>query len=110
MRLKTEWTDVEKTTKALLRIFNRWHMSNLRVTRGSGNTLEETFGFPYTSSGDCAAIWNCQAEAHYTWSEEWLFEGLAVSEDNDAIAIFEHEDGTAKKLDRMYILIGNVND
>lgn len=108
MKLKTEWNDVEKTTKELLRIFNIWHISNLRITRGKGNTLEDTFGFPYTSSSEYAAIWNCQAEAYYKWSEEWKFEGLAVNEDNDAVAIFEHED--TGKFDRMYVIIGKVRD
>ena len=108
MELKTEWNDVEKTTKELLQIFNMWRVSNLRITRGKEKTLEDTFGFPYTSSNEYAAIWNCQAEAHYKWSEEWKFEGLAVSENNDAVAIFEHED--TGKLDRMYVIIGRVVD
>ena len=59
---------------------------------------------------DYAAIWNCQAEALYKWADEWRFEGLAVSENNDAIAIFEHEDGTIETLDRMYVIIGKVRD
>lgn len=110
MKLKTEWNDVEKTTKELLRLFNIWRISNLRITRGRGNTLEDTFGFPYTSSSDYAAIWNCQAEAVYKWETEWRFEALAVSENNEAIAVFEHEDGTVEKLDRMYVIIGKVSD
>ena len=110
MKLKKEWNDVEKTSKELMRLFNSWRISNLRITKGRGNTLEETFGFPYTSSSDYAAIWNCQAEALYKWADEWRFEGLAVSENNDAIAIFEHEDGTIETLDRMYVIIGKVRD
>lgn len=108
MKLKTEWNDVEKTTKELLRIFNMWRISNLKIIKGRENTLENTFGFPYTSSSEYAAIWNCQAEAHYKWLEEWKFEGLAVSEDNDAVVVFEHED--TGKFDRMYIVIGKVCD
>lgn len=37
---------------------------------GNGRTVEDIFGFPYTSSSCFAAIWNCQAEAVYKWSEE----------------------------------------
>ena len=96
MKLKKEWNDVEKTTKELLKLFNIWRISNLRITRGRCNTLEDTFGFPYTSSSDYAAIWNCQAEAVYKWDTEWRFEALAVSENNEAIVVFEHEDGTVE--------------
>ena len=56
MKLKKEWNDVEKTSNELMRLFNSWRISNLRITKGRGNTLEETFGFPYTSSSDYAAI------------------------------------------------------
>lgn len=110
MKLKKEWNDVEKTSKELCRQFNAWRLSNLEITYGTGRTVEEIFGFPYTSSSSFAAIWNCQAEAVYKWSNEWRFEGLALSETNNAIAIFEHEDGTVENMDRMYIIIGKVDD
>lgn len=110
MRLKKEWNDVEGTTKLLMKLFDTWRVPNLRITRGKDKTLERTFGFPYTSSSEYAAIWNCQAEAVYRWSPEWRFEALAVSENNDAIAVFEHEDGTERNLDRMYVIIGKVID
>lgn len=110
MKLKKKWNDVEKTSKELCRQFNIWRLSNIRITYGTGRTVEEIFGLPYTSSSSFAAIWNCQAEAVYKWSDEWRFEALAVSETNDAIAIFEHEDGTADKMDRMYIIIGKVDE
>lgn len=106
MKLKTEWKDVEKTTKELEKLFNNWRFSNLRIVRGNGKNIEEIFGFPYTSSSDYAAIWNCQAEAVYKWSEEWRFKGLAVSENNDAIATFEQKDEIAD----MYIIIGKVSE
>ena len=110
MKLKKEWNDVEKTSKELCGQFNAWRLSNLKITYGTGRTVEEIFGFPYTSSSSFTAIWNCQAEAVYKWSDEWRFEGLAVSETNNAIAIFEHEDGTVENMDRMYIIIGKVDD
>ena len=110
IKLKKEWNDVEKTSKELCRQFNIWRLSNIKITHGTGRTVEEIFGFPYTSSSSFAAIWNCQAEAVYKWFDEWRFEGLAVSETNNAIAIFEHEDGTADKFDRMYVIIGKVDD
>lgn len=110
MKLKRDWKDVEKTENELIKLFRNWRLSNLHITHGNGRTVDDIFGFPYTSSSSFSAIWNCQAEAVYKWSEEWRFEGLAVSETNDAIAIFEHEDGTADNMDRMYIIIGKVDD
>ena len=68
MKLKKEWKDVEKTSKELYRRFNIWRLSNIHITHGNGRTVEEMFGFPYTSSSSFAAIWNCQAEAVYKWS------------------------------------------
>ena len=107
MKLLKEWNNVERTSKELIRIFNNWRFTNLKITRGKGS-LEDIFGFPYTSSSDYAAIWNCQGEAVYRWSPEWRFEALAVSEKGEAVAIFEHEDGTVENLDRMEIIIGRV--
>ena len=105
MKLKKEWKDVETTTKELLNLFRHWN-HNL-IIHGKGS-MEYIFGFQYTSSSEYAAIWNCQGIAEYRWSPEWRFEALAVSENNDAIAIFEHEDGTVEKLDRMFVIIGKV--
>lgn len=110
MKLKKEWNNVEKTTNKLLWLFNSWRITNLRMPRYKYRNLEDIFGFPYTSSSEYAAIWNCQAEAEYKWNPEWKFEALAVSENNDAVAVFEHEDGTVEKLDRMYVIIGKVCD
>lgn len=78
IKLKKEWNDVEKTSKELCRQFNIWRLSNLKITYGTGRTVEEIFGLPYTSSSSFAAIWNCQAEAVYKWSDEWKFEGLHI--------------------------------
>lgn len=108
MKLLKEWKDVEATTKELLHMFSIWRYRNLNITKGNGS-MENIFGFPYTSSSEYAAIWNAQGEAEYRWSPEWKFEALAVSENNDAIAVFEHEDGTVEKLDRMFVIIGKVN-
>lgn len=110
MRLKKEWNNVEGTTKLLMEMFNIWKVSNLRITKEKDRTLNRTFGFPYTSSSEYAAIWNCQAEALYRWNPEWRFEALAVSENNDAIAVFEHEDETERNFNRMYVIIGKVID
>ena len=107
MKLKKEWNNVEKTTNELLKLFSLWRYSNLTITKGKGS-MENIFGFPYTSSSEYAAIWNCQGVAEYKWNPEWKFEALAVSENNDAVAIFEHEDGTVDKLDRMFVIIGKL--
>lgn len=108
MKLLKEWNDVEATTKKILRLFASWTVRNLVVLKGNGQSLKDAFGFPYTSSSEFAAIWNCQGQAEYRWSPEWRFEAIAVNENNEAIAIFEHEDGTMEKLDRMYVIIGKL--
>ena len=104
MKLKKEWNDVEKTSKELINIFRLWHISNLKILNGKDKTIERTFGFPYTSSSAFAGIWNCNADAVYKWSTDWSFDGIAVSEINDAVAVF------SKELDCMYIIIGKVDD
>lgn len=43
IKLKKEWNDVEKTSKELCRQFNIWRLSNLKITHGTGRTVEEIF-------------------------------------------------------------------
>lgn len=108
MELKAEWNNVEKATKQVVKVFEPWLKANMTITHGTGRTLEDVFGLPYTSSSDFAAIWNCQGEATLNENPEWRFEGLALTEDNDVVVICEHEDGTAETLDRKYIVIGKA--
>ena len=81
-----------KRQEKVIKAFSKWYRSNLRITRGSGNNVEEIFGLPYTSSSSYAALWNCQAEAELKQDAQWKFNALAITEDNKIIAIFDRED------------------
>lgn len=53
------------------------------------SSAEKTFGLPYTSSGDFAAVWNCNAEAMKTQDGARLFfEGVAIDEAENAVLIW----------------------
>lgn len=88
--------------KALQRFYDE---GEIIVTRGTGKTLEELFGLPYTSSGAYAAKWNCQANAHYKNNPNMLFECVAIDENNCIVAQFSNKtDDMAEWTD---IVIGN---
>ena len=76
-----------------------WWKKNLVLTHGSGRTVEEIFGLPYTSSSDYAAVWNCQAEAYYKGNPNWWFEGCAITDDSHIVAIFSERDKEGNELD-----------
>lgn len=88
-------------------VFSKWHKGKLRITHGSGRTVEDIFGLPYTSSGEFAALWNCQAEAILIASPQWKFNYLALSKDNEVVAGFDRED--TGKFDTKEIIIGKIN-
>lgn len=95
--------DVEKTQNKVEDVFRRWYRRNVVVTRGQDRTIGLTFGFPYTSSGEYAGIWNCQAEALLKEDLKYRFKGLALSEELDVIAVFE-----AKPFEFKDIVIGRI--
>ena len=95
--------DVDATEKKVTDVFARWYRRNVVVTHGQDRTIELTFGFPYTSSGEYAGIWNCQAEALLKEDLKYRFKGLALSEELDVIAIFE-----AKPFEFKDIMIGKI--
>ena len=95
--------DVEKTQNKVEEVFRKWYRRNLVVTHGQDRTVELTFGFPYTSSGEYAGIWNCQAEALLKEDLQYRFKGLALSEDLDVVVILE-----AKPFEFKEIAIGKI--
>lgn len=101
--LKTEWEDVEKTSKKIIRAFTNWARENLVITYGKDRDMEMTFGLPYTSSSDYAALWACQGKGEYKLDRDWKFEALAVTTDGKYVAVFENEDVT---LERKMLVIG----
>ena len=102
-----DWFEVEKdvsaTEEKVIDVFRVWCNRNLVITRGKDKSMELTFGFPYTSSGDYAGIWNCQAEALLKEDLKYRFKGLALSEDHDVVVILE-----AKPFEFKEIAIGKI--
>lgn len=104
MKLLKEWNDVNKMTKDIIRAFSKWKPFNLKTGNEYSYTfhsLTKQFGFPYTSTSEFAALWNCQCEATYVWKPEWSFLALAYSENMEMVAVFENANE-----DYMYIIIG----
>ena len=98
--------DVDATEKKVVKAFNRWYKANLTITHGEGKDVYEIFGLPYTSSSDYAGIWNCQAEAYLNSDPQWYFNGLAISEDRQILAVFDREN--TGNFDDKEIVIGEV--
>lgn len=98
--------DVERTSNRAMRAFQEWYRNNITITHGNGRDAEEIFGLPYTSSSAWAGLWNCQAEAYLNEDPQWKFEGLAISEDNEILAVFDRED--TGNFDNKEIVIGKI--
>ena len=61
-KFKKEWTDAE--LRKVIRKFSLWAPSHLQITHGDKErTISDTYGLPYTSSGECAGVWNTNVEA-----------------------------------------------
>lgn len=110
MKKLTDWYEVEQnveaTSEKVTKAFTNWYRKNITITRGKDRTVELTFGLPYTSSSDYAALWNCQAEAYLNEEPQWKFNALAISEDRKILAVFERED--TGNFDEKEIVIGQL--
>lgn len=88
-------------------IFQRWfNKGNLVLKLGSGRNVEEIFGLPYTSTSDYAAVWNCQAIATLKGKPNWYFEGVAITEDMNIVAVFSVCDKEENEVDWQDVVIG----
>lgn len=76
---------------------------NLRLDHGSGHTVEEIYGLPYTSTSDFAAIWNVQAKAHYRNNPQMEFDGVALRKDRVFIAVFTVYDLEGNEVGTAYV-------
>lgn len=76
---------------------------NLRLDYGSGNTVEEIYGLPYTSTSDFAAKWNVQAGAHYRNNPQMEFDGVALRKDGIFIAVFTVYDLEGNEVGTAYV-------
>ena len=84
----------------------KWYAKgNLILKRGSGRTVEEIFGLPYTSTSDYAAVWNCQAEAVWKENPNYYFEGCALDIYQHVVAVFSERDTDGNEIDWHDIII-----
>ena len=108
MELLKDWygetTSGYETERDAIGTLKAWvDKGNLRVDHGNGNTVEEIYGLPYTSTSDFAAIWNVQAEAHYRNNPQMKFDGVALREDRVFIAVFTVYDLEGNEVGTAYV-------
>lgn len=103
MKKLAEWlpvdNDVELTSTKVKNIFDKWYRNNIIITHGKDNTLDLTFGFPYTSTSSLGAgLWNVNCQAHLKNESEYNFKGLMLGEKLDVIALFESKPYVFKEI------------
>lgn len=87
MKLLKEWENFEHLQKKVITDFCRWE-DNLSIIKGKHeSSVELTYGLPYTSSGDFAAIWNTNCLAVWNKSTDYSLDGLAVDEYGNTVAV-----------------------
>jgi hypothetical protein len=97
MNFKKEWSDDE--LDRVVNVFSKWEKKNLTITYGKRErTTEDTYGLPYTSSSDYAMISNTNVKAVLNTGKEFNFDYLALTEDNEVVAMFENNDNEEKSI------------
>jgi len=83
-----EWTDYERQYKIAVAAV-KWLDKSLRIVHGKRErNVELTYGLPYTSSGDFAAIWNTNVNATSRDDIELQFKGVALDRDENPVIIW----------------------
>lgn len=91
MNFKKKFND--KAINEMIYLFSNWEKRNLTITHGKREkAISDTYGFPYTSSGNFAGIWNTNVEARLRKESEWKFDGLVLTEEWQMIAIFTNDE------------------
>lgn len=84
-----EWTDYERQYKIALAAVKWLDKRYLRIVHGRREkNVEETYGLPYTSSGEFAAIWNTNVNAVARDDIELQFKGMALDKDDNPVIIW----------------------
>lgn len=114
MEYLTEWTDFEQTYKKVILVFAKWQKDNLKITHGSLchrqnkiESMELTYGLPYTSSGICAELGctNVQAEKYNRDLKEVMyFRCLRLDREGNVYAVFYLSDSVTEVTE----IIGNI--
>ena len=83
-----EWTDYENQYKIAVAAV-KWLDKRLRIVHGKRErNVELTYGLPYTSSGEYAAIWNTNVDARSNDDLDLQFKGVALDKDNNPVIIW----------------------
>lgn len=77
----------------VINIFAKWEKNNLTIVYGKRErTVADTYGLPYTSSGECAGLWNTNVDARLKNDKQWRFVGIVVTEDGGILALFMNDE------------------
>lgn len=103
-KLLTEWNDYEKQTRIATKAAQ--HLQNQLIFEHGRkeHNAEFTFGLPYTSSGEFAAVWNCNASARKLNSRAY-FAGIALTVDNQPIAFYKVKDENGNEIADLFEII-----
>ena len=83
-----EWTDYENQHKVAVAAV-KWLDKHLEIVHGKRErNVELTYGLPYTSSGEYAAIWNTNVDARSLSDLDLQFKGVALDKDNNPVIIW----------------------
>ena len=101
-----EWTDYENQYKIAVAAV-KWLDKSLRIVHGKRErNVELTYGLPYTSSGEYAAIWNTNVDARSLSDSDLQFKGVALDKDNNPVIIWYMTDCDGWK----YTTMNNFNE
>lgn len=95
----------EEVINKVTNIFAAWEKKNLVITYGRRKrTTSDTYGLPYTSSGDFAGLGcHCNVNAVLKNDRNYVIYELAITENNEVVAYLTDANENEK-----YILIGKL--
>lgn len=110
----TEWTDFEQTKNKVILVFAKWQKKNLKIVHGDYvrkntviQTIEYTYGLPYTSSSMYAEL-RCTNVQAVKWNrvlKQYMnFRYLRLDGEGNVYAVFCLSDSVTE----MYEVIGNI--
>lgn len=103
--LLREWNEYEKHTKTatkaaqLLQPYLYFEGGRREAFAG------DSFGLPYTSSGNFAAVWNVNASARLILFPRLYFDGVAIDADGEPVGIFTERDSHGNEKQTLFIIL-----
>ena len=109
MKLMKDWyketSSGYETIRDAIGTLKSWvDKGNLEITYPrTWKDMSDCFGLPYTSTSDFAAIWNCQADAHYKGNPNMVFSGVALTVNRKFVAYFMVYDNEGNEVGDAYV-------